>query len=292
MLTKHLTIVSLCAASLLAQDPKPAAVDPKITSEQAPPETDAALRARISQFFQAHVDGKFRLANQVVADDSQDLFFAIQKPRYLSFEIARINYSPDFTRADAVVACRSEFVADGRKFMSAIPVTSHWKVVDGQWFWYMEANAEVKTPFGIMRMDPNQKGPEPAGAMPDPQAAAQAILSAVQADKTDIRLSGYEPSSAEVHIKNGMLGPVHLSVNIDGAFPGLIAHLDKADVKGGDTAVLKIACDPKDRSAKPALTARVMVQPTQQELNIRLTFAIPPEVEKMIPPSARPAPQH
>jgi hypothetical protein len=289
---KPLTISLLYIAAAAAQDSKPPAVDPKITSEQAPPETDAALRARIQQFYQAHVDGKFRLANQVVADDSQDLFFAIQKPRYLSFEIARINYSPDFTRADAVVGCRSEFVAEGRKFMTSVPVTSHWKLVDGEWFWYMDPTAEVKSPFGMMHMDPNQKGPEPTTAMPDPQAAARAILSAVQADKTDVRLSGYEPSSAEVHIKNGMLGPVHLSVNIDGAFPGLIAQLDKTDVKGGDTAALKIACDPKDRSAKPTLTARVTVQPTEQVLNIRLTFAIPPEVEKLIPPSARPAPQH
>ena len=176
--------------------------------------------------------------------------------------------------------------------MTNVPVISHWKVVDGQWFWYMEPAMEVKTPFGAMHMDPNQKGTEPANAMPDPQAAAQAILAAVQADKSDVQLSGYESSSAEVHIKNGMLGPVHLSVNVDGAFPGLIAQLDKTDVKGGDTAVLKIACDPKDRSAKPTLTARVTVQPTQQVLNIRMTFAIPPEVEKLIPPSARPAPQH
>jgi hypothetical protein len=172
--------------------------------------------------------------------------------------------------------------------MTSVPVTSHWKLVDGQWFWYMEQTTEMKTPFGMMHMDPNQKGSAESTTLPDPQAAARAILSAVQADKTDIRLSGYEPSSAEVHIKNGMLGPVRLSVNIDGAFPGLSAQLDKTEVKGGDTAVLKIACEPKDKSAKPTLTARVTVQPTEQVLNIRLTFAIPPEIEKLIPPSARP----
>jgi hypothetical protein len=264
-------------------------VDPKITSEQAPPQTDAALRDRIKQFYQAHVDGKFRLANKVVAEDSQDFFFAIQKPRYLSFEIIRINYSPDFTHADAVVACRSEFVVEGHKFDSKIPVTSHWKLIDGEWFWYMEPTTEIKTPFGVMRAGPNKDGSEPPTVIPDARAAAQAILSAVQADTTDVRLSGYESSSAEVHIKNGMLGPVQLSVDIDGGFPGLSATLDKTQVKAGDTATLKFVCEPKDRSAKPTLTARVTVQPTNQVLAIKLTFAVPPEVEKLIPKSPQAA---
>jgi hypothetical protein len=284
-------LIILCLfASFFAFSQTSSPVDPKITSEQAPPQTDAALRERIKQFYQAHVDGKFRLANKVVAEDSQDFFFAVSKPRYLSFEIVRINYSPDFTRADAVVACRHEFVVEGHKFDSKVPVTSHWKLINGEWFWYVEPVSEIKTPFGVMRAGPNKDGSEPPTVIPDARAAAQAILSAVQPDKTEVQLSAYEPSSAEVHIKNGMLGPVQLNVNIDAALPGLSATLDKTQVKAGDTATLKFAYEPKDRSGKAPLTARVSVQPTDQVFVIKLTFAPPPATQKPAPNSVLPNP--
>ena len=75
----------------------------------------------------------------------------------------------------------------------------------------------------------------------------------------------------------------------------LYSTLPAPDVAGvpavsPDTAVLKINCEPKDRSAKPTLTARITVEPTNQVFTVRVTFAIPPEVEKQIPKSARPAP--
>src|SRR5688572_11257827 len=67
--------------------------------QKAPPYVDEALRSRVSEFLQAHVDGKFRLANEIVAEDSKDMYFAMEKHRYLSFEIVRIDYTNDFTRA-------------------------------------------------------------------------------------------------------------------------------------------------------------------------------------------------
>ena len=47
--------------------------------EKAPPEVDNALRERVSKFFQAHVDGKFRLAEEVIAEDSKDFFYNMEK---------------------------------------------------------------------------------------------------------------------------------------------------------------------------------------------------------------------
>ena len=118
--------------------------------EQPPPEVDAALRDRITKFYQAHVDGKFRLADQYVAEDSKDTFFAMEKTHYLSYEIVRINYSDDFKKADAVVACRSDIYFQGHKVDMKMPSVSHWKIVDGQWFWYIPPIKEAKTPFGVM----------------------------------------------------------------------------------------------------------------------------------------------
>ncbi|MBM3748697.1 MAG: hypothetical protein FJW34_23225, partial [Acidobacteria bacterium] len=79
--------------------------------QKAPPAVDEAVRARVKQFFQAHVDGKFRAAAEVVAEDSQDAFFAANKPRCYSFEITKIEYLDEFTRATAVVACEMDHPA-------------------------------------------------------------------------------------------------------------------------------------------------------------------------------------
>ena len=70
-----LTSVSLVTA---------AAQDPADLFRKAPPEVDDALRQRVTAFYQAHVDGKFRAADQFVAEDSKDAFFEAPKRRYLN----------------------------------------------------------------------------------------------------------------------------------------------------------------------------------------------------------------
>ena len=44
-------------------------------AEAPPPEVDQALRARISEFYQDHVDGKFRQAEALVAAETKDSFY-------------------------------------------------------------------------------------------------------------------------------------------------------------------------------------------------------------------------
>src|SRR5579885_1559929 len=67
--------------------------------DKAPPPIDEALRARVHDFYQAHVSGKFREAFKLVADDSADVFFAAAKQQYKECDTARINYSENFTKA-------------------------------------------------------------------------------------------------------------------------------------------------------------------------------------------------
>ena len=261
-------------------------------SETAPPEVDAALRARVTQFYQAHVDAKYRLADQVVAEDSKDLFFAAAKPRYKGFEIVRINYSENFTQAEAVVATKGDWVIHGQTMPVTMPLTSKWKIVDGAWFWYLVPLKEYKTPFGSMDYNAASKNgaaaPAPMGGLPgDPKELALRILSQVKVEPTNVQLSSYEPSTVDVAVRNDMQGSIRVSADIDGAFPGLSYKWDKKEIPAGSTGILTLICKPKDRAAKPSLTVRVSIDPTNQVVPIRVTFAIPPEIEKLIPPAAR-----
>ena len=267
-----------------------------VPSEQAPPEVDAALRTRVKQFYQAHVDGKFRVADQVVAEDSKDAFFAAAKPKYLGFEIVRINYSEDFTKAQAVVFCKADWYFHGRKSMVNLPANSLWKVIDGQWYWYVLPVSEMKTPFGTMHYDTgggqgDKQNESPVPPIPgDPKILAQRILQSVQVDKKEMMLSSYQPASGEVKITNGMQGPISLRADIDGRFPGMTFTLDKSDLKAGESAILKIAYEPKDQVAKPTLTARIYVEPINQVIPVKLFFALPPDIEKQIPKELRQRP--
>src|ERR1039457_5201786 len=70
-----------------------------------PADVDKALRARIAELFDLHVKGEFRKAETLVAQDTKDLYYNSNKTKYLSFEIGRIQYSDNFTRAQASVLC-------------------------------------------------------------------------------------------------------------------------------------------------------------------------------------------
>src|SRR4051812_10671921 len=78
-----------------------------------PKDVDEALRARILAFFQYHVTGEYRKAEALVAEDTQDYFYDHNKPKYLSVEILRVDYSDNFTKAKAVVLCEQRLQGPG-----------------------------------------------------------------------------------------------------------------------------------------------------------------------------------
>ena len=120
---RPLATLAFCALSTVA--PALHAQDAKDLFDKAPPAVDEALRARIHQFYQAHVDGKYRIADQVVAEDSKDFYFAAQKPKYNSCETVRINYSENFTKADAVIACKADWYIHGERNPTTLTITSN-----------------------------------------------------------------------------------------------------------------------------------------------------------------------
>src|SRR5580692_4431046 len=68
-------------------------------SQTPPPEVDKALRTRVNDFFQCHVDGNFRKAYEMVAEDTKDYYFAVMKIRLKSFQLTSVKYSDDFKKA-------------------------------------------------------------------------------------------------------------------------------------------------------------------------------------------------
>lgn len=230
---------------------------------KAPPEVEQALRARMNAFYQAHVDGKHRLAEDMVAPDTRDFFYESNKPRYLSFEIARIEYSDDFTHAKATVMCEQYVNMPGFAGKPLkVPTPSTWKLEAGKWYWWVDPAQLRKTPFGAL--SPGAKAAAGAPQRPHiPDASEMAFIGTqVKADRTGVSLA--EGGVAEVRFTSSAAGLVRLA--LPAARLGLDLSLDRAELKQGETAVLRLKRPAGARAAKGAL--EIVVEPTNQRIAI------------------------
>lgn len=278
--------------------------DAAAPSENAPPEVDQALRARVTQFYSANISGKWRDAFQVVADDMQNEYLAASKDTYDKCETVKITYSDSFTKAAVRENCHGEYRWHNTHIPATIPLTSTWKVVDGQWFWYWTKPTEVMTPWGLSKITPD--GPRPPGSpsvnanveavLKDPAAMAKAILSQIKVDKKEINLRGYETSRDELHISNTMPGTISVRINCP-PLPGFSVKQANPDIGPNETSAIifeydaeeaKRLCGECSKLPKPRLIANIRIEPTAQVFSVKITFAIPPELEKQLPKELRP----
>jgi len=265
-----LALVLVCAAAF-AQEP--------------PPEVDAALRARVDQFYQAHVSGKFRNAVPLIADESLNWFIGTSKQTYKSCKTIKIDYSENFTQALVNESCEAEYRVHGHSMNVMLPLGSRWKLVDGQWFWYRVRETEIRTPFGISKIPPDVDPDTTDSSKPiipgNPMAMAQTILQSVKTDKSEIKLDAGKVNEDSVEVSNGMPGPITISVDkISQA--GLSVKIEKSELKGGEKTRIIFRYNPNDlaiqcgdcaKHVNGTVTAQVQVQPTSQVLPISITIA-------------------
>ncbi len=268
-------------------------------SEAVPPEVDQALRARVSQFYSANVTGKWRDAFQVVADDMQDAYLAANKDTYDKCETVKITYTDTFTKAIVRENCHGEYRWHNSHIPATIPLTSTWKVVDGQWYWYWLKPTEVMTPWGLSTVTPDAPRKPGEGTvntnietvLKDPASMAKTILSQIKVDKKEINLLGYETSKDELHISNNMLGTISVSVECP-PLPGLHIKLEKTDLGPREKTAIAFEYDAGDartqcgdcvKLPKPKLVANIRIMPTAQVFPVKIIFAIPPEIQKQLP---------
>lgn len=269
--------------------------EPSNLFDKAPGPIDEALRARVNQFYQAYMAGKFRDAYNLVADDSQDAFLSSDKATYQNCETLKITYSENFTQAKVLESCLGEIRFHGQRFESKMPLTTSWKVVNGQWYWSYVKPTVAATPFsptGFVTIPNDQPADAARPSIPkDPLAEARSILGKVKVDKTAISLRSFETSKDEVHVRNDMPGGVTISVDtvtqpglrITVAKPNLGPHEETAvtfEYRLDDAA---ITCGDCASRLKGSLVAQVRVIPTNQLFSITVTFSNPPDAQKPLP---------
>ena len=260
----------LLVSAILAQNPpEPAG--------KAPPEVEAALRARVNQFFQYEVEGKFRQAESLVAESDKDFFVAANKPRYKDFHIKAITFSEHFTKATVVVNVDRLVPVpgfEGHPVPGAIP--SRWRLENGEWCWHVDPADLRVSPMGL----PPGGMPLPAGGLPPGAGAAGPsalppipnMAMAVRPDRSALELKSAGPSSGQISFLNTLLKPVTLSV-IDPHFPGLSMKLDHPDLKTGESAVLLVESRGGGNAPAQPVTIQVRVHQTNQLIPIKVSFS-------------------
>ena len=229
-----------------------------------PADVDEALRARITEFFDLHVKGEFRKAEALVAEDTQDLYYSSSKTKYVSFEIGRIDYSENFTRAKATVLCEQYIMLPG--FLGKpmkIPIPSTWKLVDGTWYWYVDPESLRMTPFG--KMNPGtarESAPKTIPAIPT--TVPDYIYEQVKADKASVSLKVGE--SEQVTVTNSAPGTMNISVT--GSLPGVEVKLDRTVLNTGEKAVLTFQASNEAQSG----VLSIQVEQTNQVIPIQVAI--------------------
>ena len=239
---------SLCLAQVPNNSPEP------------PDDVDRALRARINEFYQDHVDGKFRQAEALVAEDTKDLFYSASKPKYLSFEVVSIAYSVNFTRASVTMLLEQFVLMPGFTDKPLkVPTPSTWKVVDGKWYWYIDQSALHQTPFGTATAGPGTSSAPISIPKPEDMAF---VFTLVKPDKQSVDLKVGQVDT--ITLTNSAQGA--MTISLSGKPEGVEAKLDRPDLKAGGQAVLTLKAASGAKSGALAVT----VSPTGQVILIQV----------------------
>jgi hypothetical protein len=197
------TLIALLAfaAVAFAQEDKSGLFD------KAPPDVERALRARITEFYQYHVTGQFLKAQPMVAEDTQEYFYASGKPRFISFEIQHIKYNKDFTLAtSSVMVERSVMLPGFNGQIMKMPVVDQWKFENGNWFWWMDPEKRNMTPFSPKPAVAGEMVGGTAPSMGNIPMSVDEFYARVQADKSAVSIKVGE--SDTVSIGNSLVGPI------------------------------------------------------------------------------------
>ena len=246
-------------------------------------EAEKALRARVTEFLQYHVDGNFRKAYDMVAADTQDDYFNTGKVQIKGFTIDDVQFSDNFTKATIRTTISRTMTVTGQEFPVLMPSTITWKVENNKWVWY-KVPTTSETPFGPGAL-PSALGIAPTTTA-DPVLpkdfndktiadAARSILQQVSVDKNEVTLESDKVSEARVVLHNGMPGSVQAAVSSP-QIPGLTAKLEQSIVRAAGDVALVLRYEPGgQRAPRDPVNVQLTVQPLDQVFTIRVNFGSP-----------------
>jgi hypothetical protein len=245
---------------------------------QTPAEqAEVAVRARVTEFLQYHVEGNFRKAYDMVAEDTKDEYFGSGKAQLTSFHINDVKLSDNLTKATVTASISKMVMIVGQEIPMTTLSTTTWKIENGKWVWYNDAKPGTLMDPGRTSLPSIAHGNNTGNAgLPDANAiasAAQSILQQVGVDKKQVTLAVNKVSEDRVVFHNGMPGSVQLQVNGPDV-PGFSAKVDQPYVRAGGDVPVVFRYEPGDSAGRrDPITVQLVVQPLNQAFMIEVNFS-------------------
>lgn len=237
---------------------------------RAPAGVEEALRDRVNEFYSLLRAGKFRQAEDYVCQESRDVYYGLNKKRWPSWEILRVNFGEDFQTAKVVLSVTGEVRRRNVVAEANMPVSLEWRLEEGQWRVHLPPpkTSEMETPFGIMT---GGGAAGLAGGAPGVETAPGQIVRSVEVTGSPVTFRKDAAGKGEVAIHNGLPGGV--SVEVRGPnLPGLTWQLSSADVNSGQTARLVIQYQPKGGAVPPSTKLDLTIEPLGVRREVAIVF--------------------
>jgi hypothetical protein len=222
----------IAAVTAWAQQPSPEAAA-----------AEAALRARVDEFFKLQVDKKFRQAEGWVADDSKDDYYNGNKYNIRGFTIDKVDLLENNTRAKVLIKAQvTVMLPAGGPVNLEAPQETFWKVEDGKWVWYV-LHGGVATPFGVIKSEGGEGDAVDAvrskvGKAPD----IATLRSMVKLDRSFVTLTEDAPQT--VTLSNSLDGGIDIQLANEKT-RGFTATIDKKHLAAGEKATIQLTADGK-----------------------------------------------
>jgi hypothetical protein len=227
---------------------------------KVPEKVDKALKARVNEFFQYHVDGSYRKAIEMVAADTQDEYFASGKMHLKSFTLDSIKYDDKFDKAVVTTTVVRDWEIRMQMNTVTVPMVTTWKLEKGKWVWYHKKDGqEWLTPMGPSDLAAIKRNADGSLSLPkltqeNVLAAGQQIMKQSGPDKGDVRFEAGKPGSDKVVFRNGVSGSIRLELLSMPMPPGLTYKFDKTTLNAGEVATLSFDYVPQEGKEMPAQT--------------------------------------
>jgi hypothetical protein len=176
--------------------------------------SEKALRERADKFYTLLVARQYRQSEPFVSAGDRDTYYAMEKPLLLDYKIKKITFDSHSQTAtldmESTTKVRRPMIGE-----MTIPLSylSHWKRVNGVWFWYIPSTETRDTPFGKMVFSKKGVGQENAETIQKRIAEAPspaAVLTAVKVSTNIVALGTKAGDTAIVSLKNTLPGRVKL----------------------------------------------------------------------------------
>jgi hypothetical protein len=209
---------------------------PQDTFRSAPPEEEAALRARVNGFYSLFQQGKYRQAEGFVVEESRDLFYNAPKARIYGYEIKNLEFNSDLNEARVLVTVETMTPMSAQPIKQ--PLQSEWNRVEGEWYMSLKAvpaGQAYQTPAGPMHFPEGGSSP-PAGFKP-PNLGSMQTMYEVDTRNLEFPTDAKEAVTHIVTVKNKFQEPLTIEP-LTRNFPGMEIKLgSEAIPKDGETTI-------------------------------------------------------